>query len=55
MDTRAALLVLVAVLVLAVSFGLPVGSGAAARTALDWVVVAVPVVLTALGRPVTRA
>lgn len=40
---------------LAVSLGVPAGTGVAARVALGWLVVAVPVVLAALGRPVTRA
>ncbi|MGH3761368.1 hypothetical protein [Actinophytocola sp.] len=57
MDPRATVLVLVlgGAALLALSLCLPAGTVVAARVAIDWLVVAVPAVLAALGRPVTRA
>jgi hypothetical protein len=51
-DTRAVLAAVVIVLALAVALHLPAGAREAA--ALEWLVVTVPAVLAALGRPVTR-
>jgi hypothetical protein len=51
-DARAALAAVVIVLALAVALHLP--SGAREAAALDWIVVTVPAVLAALGRPVSR-
>jgi hypothetical protein len=54
-DPRAAVVLVTCVALLMVALCVPVGSGIAATVALDWVLVAVPALLTALGRPVSRA
>jgi hypothetical protein len=46
--------VVAGIVLLTVSLGVPAGAGVAARMAIDWLVVTMPVVLAALGRPVSR-
>ena len=53
-DPRGVVLV-AGVALLLVALCVPVGNGVAASVALDWVLVAVPALLSALGRPVSRA
>lgn len=54
-DPRAAVVLVVGAALLMVALCVPVGNGVAASVAFDWLLVAVPALLTALGRPVSRA
>lgn len=54
MDPRTAAAALVVALAVVLALCVPAGNRVAAQVAVDWLIVAVPVLLAALGRPITR-